>query len=246
MPGWASGPCWSTGGPSYERATLAALCYPERAHSRDKTGQLCTNTHSSGLLHEAKSAPPPRKRHFQASLTGNVPPGKQLPALLKYRQAGHLCLRPLAVTSGYIKKSPPLSCSGWPCCTKVVPWGRGGSADWVSSTLQLLLGILLQPGKKMEGIMEPTHTRSLLNTQISSHEQLVRQLPAVGSCVLTGQRPRQYVCPVVNCCCVLYKDKIILAIITSDKFKRTETNAVLLFLPVWGWQKQVVSCLYGK
>lgn len=80
--------------------------------------------------------------------------------------------------------------------------------------------------------MEPTHTRCLLNTQISSHEQLVRQLPAVGSCVLTGQRPREYVCPVVNCCCVLYKDKIILAIITSYKFRRTETNAVLLLLPV--------------
>lgn len=32
------------------------------AHSRDKTGQLCANTHSSGLLHEAKSAPPPPKK----------------------------------------------------------------------------------------------------------------------------------------------------------------------------------------
>lgn len=50
------------------------------AHSRDKTGQLCANTHSSGLLHEAISAPPPRKNHFQASLTGNLPPDPLLPA----------------------------------------------------------------------------------------------------------------------------------------------------------------------
>lgn len=81
------------------------------AHSRDKTGQLCANTHSSGLLHEAKSAPPPpKKNHFQASLTGNLPPDPLLPD----RQARHLCLCPLAVTSGYIKKSPPLSCSDRP------------------------------------------------------------------------------------------------------------------------------------
>lgn len=59
--------------------------------------------------------------------------------------------------------------------------------------------------------MEPTHTLCLLNTQISSHGHFVHQLPAVGSCASTGQRPRAHVCPVAN------KDKIILT-----KFKRTE------------------------
>lgn len=56
---------------------------------------------------------------------------------------------------------------------------------------------------------EPTHTRCLLNAQISSHEQFVHQLPAVGSCVFAGQRPRGHVCPVVNFCCVLYKGNIL-------------------------------------
>lgn len=79
MPGWASGPCWSTGGPSYERATLAALCYPERAHSRDKTGQLCTNTHSSGLLHEAKSAPPLEKDTSRLPLQATYLPANSSP-----------------------------------------------------------------------------------------------------------------------------------------------------------------------
>lgn len=85
------------------------------ARSHDKTGQLYTNTHSSGLPHQAKSPPPPlREKHFQASLTGTIPPHTHLcnTTLLKCRQAGHLCLRPLAVTSGYIKRSSPLSCSG--------------------------------------------------------------------------------------------------------------------------------------
>lgn len=87
------------------------------AHSRDKTGQLCANTHSSGLLHEAISAPPPEKTTSRIPLQATFLPTRCSPpdtALLKCRQARHLCLRPLAVTSSYIKKSPPLSCSGRP------------------------------------------------------------------------------------------------------------------------------------
>lgn len=43
-------------------------------HSRDKTGQLCANMHSSS------TPPAPRKTHFQASLPGNLPPDPLLPA----------------------------------------------------------------------------------------------------------------------------------------------------------------------
>lgn len=32
-------------------------------HSYDKTGQLCTSTHSSGPLHERRSTPPPRSKN---------------------------------------------------------------------------------------------------------------------------------------------------------------------------------------
>lgn len=44
-------------------------------HSYDKTGQLCTSTHSSGPLHERRSTPPPPvQKHWQAFLTGTIPP----------------------------------------------------------------------------------------------------------------------------------------------------------------------------
>lgn len=88
--------------------------------------------------------------------------------------------------------------------------------------------------------MEPTHTLCLLNTQISSHGQFVHQLPAVGSCALTGQRPRAHVCPVANCCCVLYKGKIILT--SSRELRRMQRR--LFFLSEV--DDKVVSCLYGK
>lgn len=42
-------------------------------HSRDRTGQLCTPKHSSGLLHEGRITRSPPTQH-QASLAGIVPP----------------------------------------------------------------------------------------------------------------------------------------------------------------------------
>lgn len=44
--------------------------------------------------------------------------------LLKCRQTPHLCHRPLAVPSDYIKKSSPLSGSSWPCYTKCYCQGQ--------------------------------------------------------------------------------------------------------------------------
>lgn len=50
-------------------------------HSYDKSGQLCTSTHSSGLLHERRSPPhhqsPDPSIHCKASVTGTIPPNTQ-------------------------------------------------------------------------------------------------------------------------------------------------------------------------
>lgn len=43
----------------------------------------------------------------------------------------------------------------------------------------------------MGRVTEPVHNRCLLNAHISSHEQSVQQLPAVGSCVLLAGGPER-------------------------------------------------------
>ena len=71
------------GGPAHEHTQHWQLYVTQTdstVHSYDKTGQLCTSTHSSGPLHERRSTPslpiikPPVQKHCQASLTGTIPP----------------------------------------------------------------------------------------------------------------------------------------------------------------------------
>lgn len=78
-------------------------------HSYDKTGQLCTPTHSSGPLHERRSTPPPRPKTlpgfpYRHHTSQNTPYTH-----LTCRQTPHLSRRPLTAPSDYIKKSSPLS-----------------------------------------------------------------------------------------------------------------------------------------
>lgn len=117
------------------------------AHSHDETGQLCTNAHSSGL--QAKSAPPPEKKHFQASLPGTIPPDTHL-------SARH---HPPQMQTASPPLPPSSRCDLWlheGVATLVVlrptpaalKSSCGGQLMRASSTPLLLLRILLQPEKK--------------------------------------------------------------------------------------------------